>query len=191
MLFRQRSQERRDTAKRFDPPPRTALEPRREERRSTTVQFDLTVLPADLLYAADQDMWVRLERDGMVTTGATHLVAGHGQFMFFSPRPAGTAVALDRSLGVMETAKSAMAIHAPLSCVILEGNPAVAADASLVTRAPYEAGWLFRLRPTALEGERGLLLDTASYRTWLASRLDRFERPIEDDPPGPVNGGFY
>jgi len=151
------------------------------------VQLDLNALPSGLLYAAEQDMWVRLDADGTATTGATHLVAAHGQFMFFAPRPAGTRVARDRSLGVMETAKSAMAIHAPLSCEVLEANPAVAADATLITRAPYEQGWLFRLRPTALAEERAALLDAQAYRTWLASRLDRFKPPIDDAqdaPPG-------
>ncbi len=65
-------------------------------------------------------MWVRLEDDGLATVGATHLVAHHGQFMLFSPRPVGMKIARDRSLGVMETAKTAVAVHAPLSCEIVE-----------------------------------------------------------------------
>lgn len=154
------------------------------------MDFDLNALPADLLYAPEQDMWVRLEADGTATIGATHLVAAHGQFMFFSPRPLGTAVERDRSLGVMETAKTAIAIHAPLSCTILAANAAVCDDAALVARDPYAAGWLFRIRPTALEAERATLLDVAAYRAWLAPRLDRFKPPVEERPPDEF-GRFY
>lgn len=156
------------------------------------MEFDLNALPSNLLYAPEQDMWVRLEDDGTAVIGAIHLVAAHGQFAFFSPRPPGTAVAYDRSLGVMETAKSAIAIHAPLSCTILASNGAVADDAALVTRDPYGAGWLFRVRPTALDAERATLLEAAAYRAWLAPRLDRFKPPVEDRPADDSNfGRFY
>lgn len=126
-------------------------------------------------------MWVRFEIDGSAMIGATHLVTLHGQFMFFSPRPVGTLVQLDRSLGVMETAKTAVAIHAPLSCKVLAVNGAVEADADLVARDPYGAGWLFRVQPAALAAERPGLLDAAAYRTWLVPRLDRFKTPVQDD----------
>lgn len=129
-------------------------------------------------------MWVRLEADGTATVGATHLVTLHGQFMFFSPRPVGTTVKLDRSLGVMETAKTAVAIHAPLTCTIVAANPAAAADAAVVTRDPYGSGWLFRVQPTALAEERAALLDADAYRVWLAPRLDRFKPPVGDDADG-------
>jgi glycine cleavage system H protein len=143
-------------------------------------QLDRTVL-----YAPEQDMWVRLEGDGAATVGATHLVARHGQFMLFSPRPAGMRIARDRSLGVMETAKTAVAVHAPLSCEIAEINPAVLADVTVIEREPYGAGWMFRVRPTALAEERASLLDADAYAQWLAPRLDEKLKPPIDD-----GGGF-
>ncbi len=143
---------------------------------------DLTRLPADLLYAAEQDMWVRFEADGTVLTGATHLVGGHGQFMLFTPRPVDTPVKRDRSLGVMETAKTAVAIHSPLTGRILAANPAVERDVTLIDKDPYGEGWLFRLLPTELEAERPLLLDLTAYREWLAPRMDRFKAPTDDAP---------
>lgn len=138
---------------------------------------ELERLPADRLYAAEQDMWVRLEDDGTATLGTTHLMAMHGQFMLFTPRPVDTEVEFDRSLGVMETAKTAVAIHAPLSCRIICANGAVERDVGLIVRDPYGEGWLFRVRPTQLEGERARLMDAAAYRAWLATRMDRFEPP--------------
>jgi glycine cleavage system H protein len=147
------------------------------------MQEQLDRLPADLLYAADQDLWVRIEADGSARIGATHLVAAHGQFMLFTPRPVDTQIERDRSLGVMETAKTAVAIHAPLSGRIVEFNPAVVDDITLVARDPYGAGWLFRLAPSALEVERSLLQDGGSYAAWLAPRLAEklAQKPIEDE----------
>jgi glycine cleavage system H protein len=100
--------------------------------------------------------------------------------MLFTPRPPGMTVLRDRSLGVMETAKTAVAVHAPLSCEIVEANPAVLADVSLIEREPYAAGWMFRVRPTALAEERASLLDADGYRQWLGPRLaEKLAPPID------------
>ena len=142
----------------------------------------LAQLAPGVLYAAEQDMWVRPEADGTLCIGATHLVAGHGQFMLFTPRPNGTEVVRDQSLGVMETAKTAVGIHSPVSGRLIEANPAAVADVSLVARDPYGAGWLFRMQPTAFEGERDMLQDAGSYATWLAPRLaQKAVKPLEND----------
>lgn len=145
----------------------------------------LTLLSAAVLYAPEQDMWVREEADGLVTVGATHLVAAHGQFMLFTPRPVGTEVGRDRSLGVMETAKTAVAIHAPLSGTIIEANAAVVDDVALVERDPYGAGWLFKLRPAQLAEERATLQDHAAYAAWLEPRIEqKLAKPVEVDEFG-------
>jgi glycine cleavage system H protein len=142
----------------------------------------LARLAPGVLYAAEQDMWVLPEADGTLRVGATHLVAAHGQFMLFTPRPLGTEVVRDHSLGVMETAKTAVAIHAPVSGRIVETNAAAVDDVTLVERDPYGAGWLYRLQPTALEAERDALQDMASYATWLAPRLgEKMVKPIADE----------
>ncbi len=145
-----------------------------------SAQALLDALDHGVLYAPEQDMWVRLENDGTATIGATHVVIAHGQFMLFTPRPVGTVVNRDRSLGVMETAKTAVAIHAPLSCEIVEVNPAVVTEVALIERDPYAAGWMFRVRPTALAVERSTLLEPGAYAEWLAPRLEsRKKTPVD------------
>jgi glycine cleavage system H protein len=141
----------------------------------------LDALAPDVLYAPDQDMWVRLESDGSARLGVTHLVSAHGQFMLFMPRPPGTVVARDRSLGVMETAKTAVAIHAPLSCRIIEANEAAADNIHLIVADPYGTGWMFHVEPTDLDTERAGLLDAAAYRAWLEPRLhEKLAAPVDD-----------
>ncbi len=132
---------------------------------------DVPALPDDRLYAPMQDMWVRLEEGGLARVGATHPVAMHGQFMVFTPRAPGTEVDYDRSMGVMETAKTAVAVHAPLSCTIVEVNPKVVGDPAPIERDPYGEGWMYVVRPKDLAAERVHLLDAAAYAHWLAPRL--------------------
>jgi len=126
----------------------------------------LAELPNDYLYAAEQDLWIRQEGQEVVV-GANRFVTHHGQFMLFYPRPCEIPVMRDKSLGVMETAKTAVAITCPLSCVIIETNPEAQRDIDIVVRDPYGEGWLYRLRPTAWEEESAKLMTVAQYREWL------------------------
>jgi glycine cleavage system H protein len=142
---------------------------------------EIGALPADRLYAPEQDMWVRIEADGTATVGATHIVAAHGQFMIFTPRPTGSEIARDRSMGVMETGKTAVAIHAPISCRIIAANTAAERNVEIITRDPYGEGWLFRVAPTALEAERVTLMDALTYTYWLRPRLAEKTTPPIDD----------
>jgi len=141
----------------------------------------LDALADDVLYAPEQDMWVRLEADGTARVGATHLVAAHGQFMLFTPRPVGTEIARDRSLGVMETVKTAVAVHAPLSCRIVEINASAIDNIHFVITDPYGAGWLLRVEPTQLDAEQDALMDAAAYRAWVEPRLgEKLAAPREN-----------
>ena len=141
----------------------------------------LAQLATDCFYAPEQDMWVRFDADGRARIGATHLVSAHGQFMLFTPRPAGSMIERDRSMGVMETGKTAIAIHAPLSCRIIETNSSAVDNIHLIITDPYGAGWLFGVEPTALEAERAMLMDVVAYREWLQPRLaEKLVPPIDD-----------
>lgn len=144
--------------------------------------IDLDAFPEDRLYAPEQDMWVRPEKDGTVVLGATHLVASHGQFMYFTPRPVGTQVARDQSLGVMETAKTLVAVHAPLSGEIVAVNAAIVGRLALIEEDPYGEGWMFRFAPSSYGEERKHLMDALTYRYWLAPRLaqKQGEAPLDD-----------
>ena len=157
----------------------TLVKPQRE---GSSMQEQLDRLALDVLYAPGQDMWVRPEPDGTVTVGATHLVALHGQFMLFTPRPIDTVVEFDRSLGVMETAKTAVAVHAPLAGRIVAVNQAVIDDVGLVERDPYGAGWLVKMAPTDWGLAQASLLQTAQYAQWVEPRLgEKLAKPVEFD----------
>ena len=139
----------------------------------------LAELPEDVLYSAEHDMWVRREGEEVVV-GANRFVVAHGQFMLFYPRPCEVPVMRDKSLGVMETAKTAVAIGCPVSCVIVAANEAVQNDIGVVIRDPYGAGWLYRLRPIAWDEDSMFLMSASEYREWLAQHSK--ERLREPDP---------
>ena len=84
----------------------------------------------------------------------------------------------DKSLGVTETAKTAVAIGCPVSCVIVAANEAVQNDIGVVIRDPYGAGWLYRLRPIAWDEDSMFLMSASEYREWLAQHSkERLRKP--------------
>lgn len=122
-------------------------------------------IPDDLLYYPEHDMWVRELPGSELLIGATafgiHLA---GEIIAFTSKPNGAEVARGRGMGTVECRKTLLALHAPLSFVLLEGNEAAEERPGRINRDPYGDGWMARVRPTDWAGERGLLVNAAAYR---------------------------
>jgi glycine cleavage system H protein len=118
------------------------------------------VVPDDLLYDLDRDVWLRPEDDEMVL-GMTDVAQTRcGRFVGVSFKAVGRQVRQGRPLAVVESAKWVGPFPAPLSGEITATNDAgFAADLAVANRDPYGAGWLVRLRPSDLEAERAHLAD--------------------------------
>jgi glycine cleavage system H protein len=120
-------------------------------------------VPADRLYDCRSDTWVR--RDGAsVIVGATSFgLFLAGELVAFTGKPRGAEVAIGRGLATVESSKTVLAVHAPLSLVIEEINEAAEARVRLVNADPYGEGWMVRGRPLAWDLERAGLVDAAAY----------------------------
>ena len=121
-------------------------------------------IPDDLLYDPEYDMWVRATGDDVLIGASSFGVFLAGEIIAFTAKPKGAEVALGRGLGTVECAKSVLAVHAPISFMLLEANEAAEERPAILNRDPYEAGWMVRGRPIAWEAERGRLVDAAAYR---------------------------
>lgn len=122
-------------------------------------------IPDDRLYCPRYDMWVQQAEHGELLIGATAFgLFLAGEIVAFTAKPAGAAVEIGRGLGTVECRKTVLAVHAPLSFVLLAGNEAAEERPRLVNDDPYGAGWLARGRPTRWAAERGGLVEAAAYR---------------------------
>jgi glycine cleavage system H protein len=144
-------------------------------------QWHGCVVPDDLLYDVDLNVWVRLE-NGTAMLGMTDVAQTMGGRMVqISWKRTGRSYARGRSLAVIESAKWVGPFPTPLTGELLEVNEAAfAADIAIANRDPYGAGWLARIRPSALDGELGLLTDGAAafarYRSLIEERRIRCYR---------------
>ena len=107
------------------------------------------VVPDDLLYDVERNVWVRLEDDeavmGMTDVGQTLC----GRFVSVTWKPPGRAVRRGKPLAIIESAKWVGPFPAALSGEIVATNEAAFIDDLAAANSdPYGAGWLVRVRPS-------------------------------------------
>jgi len=122
-------------------------------------------IPDDRLYCPRYDMWVQEMGNGEVLIGATSFgIFLAGEIIAFTAKPNGAEVSLGRGMGTVECRKTVLAVHAPISFILLEGNEAAEERPVFVNTHPYDQGWMVRARATAWAEELPALIDAAAYR---------------------------
>ncbi|MEY3395151.1 MAG: glycine cleavage system protein GcvH [Verrucomicrobiota bacterium] len=117
-------------------------------------------IPADLLFQSSHE-WARIDGD-IVTVGISdHAQAELTDVVFVELPPLGKTVDAGDPTAVVESVKAASDIYSPLSGEVVEVNPAVEADPSLVNTAPYGDGWMFKVKISRPDQVAGLLTPSA------------------------------
>ncbi|WP_027481827.1 glycine cleavage system protein GcvH [Deinococcus pimensis] len=115
-------------------------------------------IPADLKYLKSHE-WIRVEGD-TATVGITDFAQDQlGDVVYVELPEVGRSVDVGEAVAVVESVKTASDIYAPASGTITEVNDALSGSPELINEAPYERGWLFRIRFEAL----GDVMDAAEY----------------------------
>lgn len=118
-------------------------------------------VPADLRYKSSHE-WVRLDGD-IATVGISDHAQEELTDVVFVELPAvGRVVDADDPTAVVESVKAASDIYAPVAGEVIDVNPDVEADPSLVNSDPYGRGWIFKLR-VRNEGDIETLLTPDEY----------------------------
>lgn len=117
--------------------------------------------PTDLRYATSHE-WVRLDGD-IATVGISDHAQEELTDVVFVELPAlGRSVDAGDPTAVVESVKAASDIYAPIGGEIVEVNPGVEADPSLVNTDPYGKGWIFKLK-VKNAADVASLMDAAAY----------------------------
>jgi len=119
-------------------------------------------LPEDRLYDLENSVWWADDPEGgtaRVGILAT-LGAFAGPFRALTFRPVEGAVGRGRSVATLESTRLTGAVRMPVDVMLVERNEEVVRRPRLLNDAPYEAGWVVRVRPARPE-EPARLLETA------------------------------
>lgn len=117
--------------------------------------------PADLRYASSHE-WILLEGEIATVGISDHAQEELTDIVFVELPAVGRSVDAGDPTAVVESVKAASDIYAPVSGEVVEVNPAVESDPSLVNTDPYGKGWIFKLkvRDTAHVSK---MMDAAAY----------------------------
>ncbi|MDG6920365.1 MAG: glycine cleavage system protein GcvH [Nitrososphaerota archaeon] len=125
-------------------------------------------IPEDLYYTKEHE-WTRIE-SGIVTVGITDYAAKTlNDIVYLSlPSPDQDLKQLS-SFGTVESTKAVSELYAPLSGKVAAVNSQLVNHPELVNQSPYDQGWIIKIRPSDLEGEKEKLLDSKQYAAFLSS----------------------
>ena len=105
--------------------------------------------PQQLRYSKEHE-WLSAAEDGVSTVGITeHAANALGDVVFVQLPEVGDTVTAGETCGELESTKSVSDLYSPVAGEVTEINEDVVNDPSLVNSAPFEGGWLFKVRVTA------------------------------------------
>ncbi|MGA8303964.1 MAG: sulfurtransferase TusA family protein [Thermoplasmata archaeon] len=107
-------------------------------------------VPEDRLYDLENEVWyLREGSDGLARVGLIGpLVWFAGRFETVTFRPPVAVVARGRSVATVESLRFTGAVRLPVDGVVVERNPAIVDRPRLLNDAPYDDGWVVRIRAT-------------------------------------------
>jgi len=78
----------------------------------------------------------------------------------------GRKLAAGEACAVVESVKAASDVYAPIAGEVIEANALLASAPETLNTDPYEAGWMWKMKP-ANPAEIAALLDAAGYTATL------------------------
>jgi glycine cleavage system H protein len=119
-------------------------------------------VPDELLYS-EEHLWVAWTDDD-VTIGLTHYGQQELGEMIFVELPAIDEIFARLDVfGTVEAAEAVTELFSPVGGTVIDVNPLLAKDPTLINSDPYGEGWLLHLRPKSIS-ERDELFGAAEYR---------------------------
>ncbi|MDJ0341432.1 glycine cleavage system protein GcvH [Streptomyces sp. H10-C2] len=122
--------------------------------------------PQQLRYSKEHE-WLSVPEAGVFTVGITSFAADAlGDVVFVQLPEVGDAVTAGETCGELESTKSVSDLYSPATGEVTEVNQDVVDDPSLVNSAPFEGGWLFKVKTT---DEPADLLSADEYTAFAGS----------------------
>lgn len=119
-------------------------------------------IPAGLRYAKSHE-WLKLEGDGTATIGISdYAQAALGDITYVQVPKVGATLQAGETFGVVESVKAASDLYAPVAGTVVAVNDALNRAPETVNSAPYDAGWMLKLK-LANPADASGLLDAVAY----------------------------
>jgi len=122
----------------------------------------MSKIPESLRYAKSHE-WAKIE-GATAAVGITDYAQGSlGDITFVQLPKVGAMLKAGETFGVVESVKAASDLYAPISGTVTEVNRALDLKPELVNQAPYEGGWMMKMKVSDPKETDGLL-DAKGYK---------------------------
>ena len=117
-------------------------------------------------YFTEDHEWIDVDGESG-TVGITDYAQQQlGDIVFAEVPSAGAELTKGSDAAVVESVKAASDIYAPVSGTVIEGNPALEEDPSLINSDPEGDGWFFKML-IADESELSVLMSETAYEAYV------------------------
>lgn len=107
------------------------------------------LLPDDLMYHIENNVWIRSNDDGTIEMGMTDISQTlAGGILHCRPKKVGKNVKKGKSIATVESGKWVGPVKSPFAGEILATNSEVEGDATIINKSPYKQGWIVRMKPS-------------------------------------------
>ena len=107
------------------------------------------LLPDELLYHVDFNVWIHKNDDGTIDLGMTDIAQSlAGNIIHCRPKKVGRSVKAGKSVATVESGKWVGPVKTPFAGEIVAANDDVESDATILNRSPYKQGWIVQIQPS-------------------------------------------
>jgi len=115
-------------------------------------EYNGCIIPKDLYYEIENQIWVRVNEDGTVTLGLTDVgQVRAGKLLYARLKKPGKFVKKGKPLASFESGKWAGPIPAVVEGEIVEINERLMDQPDIINYDPYGEGWVVKVKPADLE----------------------------------------
>lgn len=123
--------------------------------------------PESLLYSKEHE-WLKVDGDTAVVGITDHAQKELGEIVYVELPEEGDSFEPGDEIGSLESVKAVAEVYIPVSCEVAGVNEELEDSPELVNNAPYEGGWLYKVKLTDTSQLDGLM-SKAEYETYLGT----------------------
>jgi glycine cleavage system H protein len=130
--------------------------------------------PDDRKYTNSHE-WVKLDGDtitiGITDFAVTELCSGNeGDLVYCDLPEPGRLLEAGETFGEIESVKAVADLNTPVAGTVLEVNVAIEEHLEILSRDPFNDGWMIRLQPKSKSLDVPGLIDAEAYEELLAAK---------------------
>ena len=115
-------------------------------------EYQGCVIPKDLYYDIENQVWVKVNEDRTVTLGLTDVGQTRaGRLLHIRVKSLGTKVKKGKPVATLESGKWAGPVPALVEGEIVDINPKVVEDPNYINIDPYGDAWIVKIKPSSEE----------------------------------------